>query len=396
MRNIIIWNGILFWPLYYVSLEFSNTFITNVVLLILTLPTVIEVFFSSLKQRHRLKILPQHYLFIFILLISFHRLIFDFVSSISVISDLAAAICCFIFWFKIDKYIGSKKANLVLLLSSSIVLFCLILPQYINILFSGEILNAFKNVDFESVKFVKSTIEISLWLGIFISFVFAKKASFFKYFTLIILTILVIASGKRSLLIFFLLIFALTVFSFLRKKLFLISFAIPLLPLIFYLFSYSLLLLFSGNTFVYSLLVTTTEENFLTGSGRLLMWYDLIQIFFNFESSSIFNGPQSFKIWKYFEDEIYHNLHNAYLQIFYKRGYLLFIFCLFIFYKYLRELKIGFKNPDKSFDVRKILFLLIFTMSNTEAMLRMETSHFLIPLMILSLKNSHENKKCLQ
>lgn len=389
MRRIYYLLAIVFWPLYYVSLDVTrNTLINNAILILMSVPALVLVLFGSKKKSVPHIHLPQHYFFIFLILIAFYRFIFDSDSLLSKLSDVFSVFSCAVFWFYLDTFIGRKKANQALFLSSGIVFFLLLLPQYIGSLSLGSgIVNAFKRVDFESLRFVKSTIEVYLWIGVFISFLVTKKKSFLKYVLLAIFTIFIVASGKRSLLIFFVLILALTQLSFLRKRFYSFSYFIPLLPVIFYFFSYTLLLLFSGNDLIYSMLVTTSLENFQTGSGRLIMWYDLILVFFEFDAAHLINGVQDFQFWKYFDDSIYFNLHNTYLQVFYKNGYLLFFFLIVVFFKYLKRVNGGFKSYNISLNARSFLFLLILLFSNTEALLRIETTHCLIAITILSLRN---------
>lgn len=354
----------------------------------MSLPALGLVLFVSKNKSFPHIHLPQHYFFIFLILIAFHRIIFDSVSLLSWLSDVFRVFSLAVFWFYLDSFIGIKKANQALFLSSGIVFFLLLLPQYIGTLVFGDgIVNAFKRIDRESLRFLKSTIEVYLWIGVFLSFLVTKKNSFLKYAFLAIFTIFLIASGKRSLILFFVLILALTNFSIIRKRFYSFSYFIPLLPVIFYFFRYTLLSLISENNIFYSMLITTSLDNFQTGSGRVLMWYDLILVFFEFDAAYLINGVQDFQLWKYFDDSIYFNLHNTYLQIFYNNGYLLFFFLVVVFFKYLKRVNEGFKFYNISLNARSFLFLLILTFSNTEALLRIETTHCLIAITILCLRN---------
>lgn len=394
MKTIYFTLAIVFWPLYYIVIELNqNPYIEIATLFFLTTPALLLILKRTIEKRAlSMKFLPQHLFFIFVFLSSLQMLFSDpSTSLLSQISNFANVFFIAFFWFNLDKFVGRDKTNLALFLSSGIVLFVLLLPQYyLGFSLNDGIIGSVKNSGYQvgGVKFVKSTVEIYFWTGIFFSILLTKKKTLLKYLFILFLSLFIIASGKRSLLIFYFLTLLLSQINFIRKNFGLYSYFIPLLPVIFYFFNYLLIPLLFKNDLIYSLFVTTSLENFQTASGRLIMWNDLVVIFFSFDFAHLFNGVKNFSFWKYFDNPIYFNLHNTYLQVFYQQGYLFFIFVLLIFWMYLRLMNYGFKNkPQLHYKARSYLILLVLIFSNTEALLRIETTHCLIAVTILSLRN---------
>ena len=388
-RHIVFILAVLFWPTYYFALEFTpNGLFVNIALLTISIPIFLHMSTRFAKiQRIKVDSLQVKFLF-FVFFTVIQKLISGNSGYFSILSDFVNVSICFLFWSNLDSIFGKKKTNLAFYLSALLVLAILVLPQYIfGIELNEGLVNVFKTINFDSIRFVKSTLEVSFWIGILFSLSITIKKKFLKIPILIFLTLLIVASGKRSLLIFLGLVILLDYFKLFRRNFNVIALLVPLIPVFFTFFSFIILSLAKESELLYSLIVTTTEENFQSGSGRLLMWYDLIVIFLDFNTTNILTGVENFKFWKYFEDPIYYNLHNTYLHIFFESGYILFVFVIYYFFKFIRRSHRNMQKSDSSLQGRAILFLLVLVLSNTEAILRLETGHTLLAASILSLPN---------
>jgi hypothetical protein len=387
IRNIVFTLAILFWPTYYFTLEFTpNGLFVNLVLLSFSIPIFLYLSSRFVKNPQVQVDSLQVKLLFFIFFTVIQKLIAGKLPYLSILSDFLNLLLCLFFWSNLDAILGNKKTNHAYYLSAFLVLAILVLPQYIiGISLKTGLVNAFKTIDFDRMKFVKSTLEVSFWIGILFSLSNTIRIKSVKIPMLILLTLLVLASGKRSLLIFVTFVLLLNNIKLFRRNFNVLALFVPFIPVFFAFFSYLILFIAKKSDIIYSLVVTTSEENFYSGSGRLLMWFDLIMIFLDFEMSNVFSGVKNFEFWKYFDDSIYYNLHNTYLHVFFESGYLLFFVIIMYFYRLIQRTHRNLQRADTCLYDRAMLLLLVLVFSNTEAILRLETGHTLLALSILSL-----------